>query len=68
MRKYSAIIGIVDSSSCIEAQWDYFAIDNGAGVEKAQVPAGHKSVQMTLRYYRNKDKLEDHGTDYIEIE
>ena len=43
-------------------------IDNGTGVEKAQVLAGHKSVQMTLRYYRNKDKLEDHGTDYIELD
>ncbi len=68
VRKYSAIIGLEIHPHVLRHSGITCAIDNGAGVEKAQVLAGHKSVQMTLRYYRNKDKLEDHGTDYIEIE
>jgi len=43
------------------------AIDGGAELHKVQVAARHASPKTTMRYYRNKQNLDNNAIDYIDI-
>jgi len=43
------------------------ALDGGATVRQAQYLAGHADPKTTMRYDRNRENLDDHGSDYIKI-
>jgi integrase len=43
------------------------ALDGGASVRQAQYLAGHADPKTTMRYDRNRENLDDHGSDYIRI-
>jgi len=43
------------------------ALDGGASVRQAQYLAGHADPNTTMRYDRNRENLDDHGSDYIRV-
>ncbi|MCL6572879.1 MAG: tyrosine-type recombinase/integrase, partial [Bacillus sp. (in: Bacteria)] len=43
------------------------AIDGGAKLHKVQTAARHADPKTTMRYYRNRDNMEDNAVDYIEL-
>jgi len=43
------------------------ALDGGASVRQAQYLAGHTDPKTTMRYDRNRENLDDHGSDHIRI-
>ena len=43
------------------------ALDGGATVRQAQYLAGHTDPKTTMRYDRNRENLDDHGSDHIRI-
>ena len=43
------------------------AIEGGAPPAKVQAHLRHKDIKTTLRYYDNRDNLDDNGADYIDL-
>ena len=44
------------------------AFDGGAGIHKVQAAARHADPKTTIRYFRNKNNLDDNAVDYILLE
>ncbi len=42
-------------------------IESGASPAKVQAHLRHKDIKTTLRYYDNRDNLDDNGADYIDL-
>jgi len=43
------------------------AIDGGAKLVQVQTAARHSDPKTTMRYYRNKDNMDDNAVDYIHL-
>jgi len=43
-------------------------LDGGGTIRHAQYLARHEDPKTTIRYDRNKNNLDDHGTDYIRLD
>lgn len=43
------------------------AIDGGATLHKVQVAARHADPKTTMRYYRNRDNMDDNAVDYVKL-
>ncbi len=43
------------------------AIDGGAKLVQVQTAARHSDPKTTMRYYRNRDNMDDNAVDYIEL-
>lgn len=43
------------------------AIDGGAKLHKVQTAARHADPKTTMRYYRNRDNMDDNAVDYIDL-
>jgi site-specific recombinase XerD len=44
------------------------SLDGGASIRQAQYLARHSDPKMTIRYDRNRNNLDNHGTDYIRLD
>ncbi len=43
------------------------AIDGGAQIHQVQIALGHSDPKTTMRYFRNKDNLDNNATDFIHL-
>ena len=43
-------------------------LDGGGTIRHAQYLARHDDPKTTIRYDRNRNNLDDHGTDYIRLD
>lgn len=69
VEKYIALAGIKKKITPHSLRHTFvtLAIDGGAKLVQVQTAARHADPKTTMRYYRNKNNMDDNAVDYIEF-
>lgn len=70
VKKYAEMAGIEKpiSPHSLRHTCITLSLDGGASIRQAQYLARHEDPRMTMRYDRNRNNLDNHGTDYIRLD
>ncbi len=70
VKKYGRMAGIKKriSPHSLRHTCITLCLDGGGSIRHAQYLARHEDPKTTIRYDRNKNNLDDHGTDYIRLD
>lgn len=69
VRKYGRMAGVTKriSPHSLRHTCITLCLDGGGTIRHAQYLARHEDPKTTMRYDRNRNNLDDHGTDYIRL-
>jgi integrase len=65
LKKYGRDAGVNLSAHSFRHTCCTLALEGGATVQQAQAHLRHADIETTMRYYEDRNKLEDNATDYI---